>query len=178
MILYDCNTIVAVALLTSRLPNKDALLALNTNLPCIGDDVTEFDRNHINQIWEHMRLHQPKWYSFALGLNDDEDPRLDRGVERFRNGCLHGSMYGHAGEEVTFDTVMMKFEKIVGPVENQAEDMGVEFDDDDYELDELGTYRTGEKIADDEQMAALWEKDKLDVEGFHVDLDEYGIGEI
>jgi hypothetical protein len=130
MISYNCNTIVAVAILHSRLKIEDVLHALNRNVPCIGGDGAEFEAHHIDQIWEHMRLYIPEFHAFALSLRDDDDPRIDRGVARLQNGSLHEYMY-QQDEGVTFDTLMATYESIVDPARFRARLMGIELDDAD-----------------------------------------------
>ena len=89
MITYNCNTLVAVAILSSRLEIEDVLHALSRNVPCIGGDGAEFEAHHIDQIWEHTRLYIPEFHEFALTLRHDDDLSIDCGVARLQNGSLH-----------------------------------------------------------------------------------------
>jgi hypothetical protein len=132
MISYNCNTLVAVSILSSRLKVGDVLQALNRNVPAIGGDGAEFKRHHLDQIWEHMRRHHNEWHTFALSLKHDNDPRIDRAVQRLRNGCLHEYMFQQDGG-ITMDTLMMTYESVVDPVRFRAGNMGIEIDDAEYD---------------------------------------------
>jgi hypothetical protein len=120
MVSFDCATIVAVSLLSSRLPIEEVLWALNTNVPCIGGDVTEFHQYHVDEIWQYIRSYHPDWFSFAVALPANDDPRIDRGVERLRNGCLHGWRDLYDGD-VYYDKLMMTYERIVNPYNEDVE---------------------------------------------------------
>ena len=89
MISYNCNTVVAVSILSSRLNVAEVLKVLIRNVPAIGGDAAEFKGHRLDQMWEHMRRHHNEWHTFALSLKHDDDPRIDREIERLRKGCLH-----------------------------------------------------------------------------------------
>jgi hypothetical protein len=133
MIPYNCNTLVAVSILCSRLQIEDVLVALNRNVPAIGGDGAEFKSHHVDQIWDHMRHHQIEWHTFALTLKHNDDPRIDRGVENLRNGCLHEDLFQWYGG-VTFHILMMSYDAIIDPEKWRALNARDDTDYDEYSL--------------------------------------------
>jgi hypothetical protein len=124
---YDCNTIAAVAIMTTRVPEMELIEALNDNRPCIGSKDYEFTIKDFRDIWDYLRVHQPKWYQFAKGeqerspgLREDpdkpENPEVERASDRLVKGCLHDWMWVAKGG-ATYENLMDTFKSIVYPEE-------------------------------------------------------------
>jgi hypothetical protein len=123
MISYDANIIVAVSILSARLPIKDVVRALDKNIPIIGGDVTKFEPHHVDEVWEYMRINQPEWHTFARSLKDctgAEGLLIDRGVENVRNGCLHEWSFCQFGEPLTLADLDCTYCNIIESVRSAA----------------------------------------------------------
>jgi hypothetical protein len=116
MTTYNCNTLVAVSLLCSRVEKiSTTLFLLNKNVLCIVGYDFEFKSHHIDQAWEYMRCNQPEYYSFALTLKEEYSPRMESVIDRFGRGTLYKLIAPHDEEEVNFETLMRTHRRFVNP---------------------------------------------------------------